>query len=152
MSIGLPEAAVASGAAAMPSIEPAPVGLAFAYAAQPGPTIPPAALLADGVSLVVMLGLSAGAEDEVLVEGELLELLSLLPPQAAVVSSRAAAVVAKPARTIFRDMTISFLMGNASGSAHLTAVLRRHGRAGWVPSAKSSDPSAAGPVPNRHHE
>ncbi|GAA3099849.1 hypothetical protein GCM10010530_25310 [Kribbella aluminosa] len=102
----MPEAAVASGAAAMPSIEPAPDGLAFAYAAQPGPTMPPEALLADGVVLGVSLGVSAGAEDDVLVEGELLDVLLLLP-QAAAVRTRARVVAVRPARTRMRDMRFS---------------------------------------------
>ncbi|GAA1559159.1 hypothetical protein GCM10009804_14960 [Kribbella hippodromi] len=100
----------------MPSIDPEPLGFALAYAAQPGPTMPAAALLAEGVSLV--LGVSAGADEDVLVDGVLLELFLSLLLHAAVVRTRARAVAAKPARTIFWDMTISFLTWDASGFAH----------------------------------
>jgi hypothetical protein len=53
---------------------------------------------------------SAGADEDVLVDGELLALLSSVP-QAAVARTRARAVAARLAWTIFRDMTISFRMG-----------------------------------------
>jgi hypothetical protein len=54
-----------------------------------------------------MLGVSAGADDEVLVDGLLLE-VSSLPPQAAVTKSRDRAEAARVTRLMVWDMTISF--------------------------------------------
>jgi hypothetical protein len=58
------------------------------------------------LSLGLMLGVSA-EEEEALLDGALLELLSSLPPHADAVRARVSAVTARPARVRFLDMTSS---------------------------------------------
>jgi hypothetical protein len=61
-----------------------------------------------------MLSVGVGAEDEVVVDGLLLD-LSSLPPQAAVAKSRDSAEAASATRLMVWDMTILLLRWNLPG-------------------------------------
>ncbi len=96
LSSGLLEAAVATGSWAMPSTEPEPLGTAWAYAAQPGPTRP--AMLASALEV---------GEDVIEDDDPLGLLPALLPP---LLLPQAAAVSVRPVAARAVRMTRGFMI------------------------------------------